>query len=82
MPKKYHLNQAELNWIAQEYNNGRTIEEIAIDTGISKQQVKRCLSEKGLMYLSWYKNAEEDAMLKFLRQKNITTFAQLQNAFL
>ena len=81
MPKKYHLNQAELNWIAQEYNNGRTIEEIAIDTGISKQQVKRCLSEKGLMYLSWYKNAEEDSMLKYLKDIGITSASDLREAF-
>ena len=46
MPKKYHFNQAELNWIVQEYNNGRTI--------------------------------NENAMLEYLKQNNVTTLQELQ----
>lgn len=72
------LSKPEINWFNQEYQNGRTIEEMAIDTGFSKQNVKRALAESGILYLSWYKTEEENEMLKYLRHKNITTLEQLK----
>lgn len=74
------LTKPEINWFEQEYQNGRTIEEMAIDTGFSKQNVKRALAEAGLIYLSWYKTNEEDKILKFLRSKNIITKENLKGA--
>lgn len=74
------LTKPEINWFEKEYQNGRTIEEMAIDTGFSKQNVKRALAEAGLVYLSWYKTTEEDKILKFLRSKNIITKENLKGA--
>lgn len=71
------LTQPEINWFKQEYENGRTLDEISIDTGFSKQNIKRALAEAGLMYLSWYKTNEEDKILKYLRNKDITKLNQL-----
>lgn len=71
------LTQPEINWFKQEYENGRTLDEISIDTGFSKQNIKRALAEAGLMYLSWYKTNEEDKILKYLRGKDITKLNQL-----
>lgn len=74
-----NLKPSEINWIANEKRSGRTIEEIAIDTGMSKQNVKRALAESGDMVLSWYKTKEENLMLEFLRNKGITKLNQLTN---
>lgn len=74
-----NLKPTEINWIANEKRSGRTIEEIAIDTGMSKQNVKRALAESGDMVLSWYKTKEENLMLEFLRNKGITKLNQLTN---
>lgn len=71
------ISTPEINWFASEYNNGRTIEEMSIDTGFSKQNVKRALAEAGIYYLTWYKTKEEDNMLKYLRSKNISNKEQL-----
>lgn len=71
------LTQPEINWFKQEYENGRTLDEISVDTGFSKQNIKRALAEAGLMYLSWYKTNEEDKILKYLRNKDITKLNQL-----
>lgn len=71
------LTQPEINWFKQEYENGRTLDEISVDTGFSKQNIKRALAEAGLMYLSWYKTNEEDKILKYLRGKDITKLNQL-----
>lgn len=72
------LTQPEINWFASEFNNGRTIEEMAIDVGFSKQNVKRALAEAGIYYLTWYKTKQENLLLKHLRNKGITTLNQLQ----
>lgn len=72
------LSKPEINWFKQEHQNGREIEEMAIDTGFSKQNVKRALAEAGVLYLSWYKTDEENQMLKYLRSKRITNLEQLQ----
>lgn len=64
--------------IANEYQNGRTIEEISIDSGIGKNNVKRALCEANLMSLSWYKTQEEDDILLFLDIIGITTLEDLK----
>ena len=64
--------------IANEYQNGRTIEEISIDSGIGKNNVKRALCEANLMSLSWYKTKEEDDILLFLDSIGITTLQDLK----
>ena len=64
--------------IANEYQNGRTIEEISIDSGIGKNNVKRALCEANLMSLSWYKTKEEDDILLLLDIIGITTLEDLK----
>ena len=64
--------------IANEYQNGRTIEEISIDSGIGKNNVKRALCEANLMSLSWYKTQEEDDILFYLDSIGITTLEDLK----
>lgn len=65
--------------IANEYQNGRTIEEISIDSGIGKNNVKRALCEANLMSLSWYKTQEEDNILLYLDSIGITTLQDLKD---
>ena len=65
--------------IANEYQNGRTIEEISIDSGIGKNNVKRSLCEANLMSLSWYKTQEEDDILLYLDSIGITTLQGLKD---
>ena len=81
MPKRNQIDKSAINWFCQEYKNGRTVEEMAVDNGWSKQNVKRALAEGKLMYLSWYKTYEEDNMLKFLKEIGITSTSDLQEAF-
>ena len=72
------IDSLALDWIHNEYQSGRTIEEISIDTGMSKQNIKRALAECGELSLSWYKTVEENAILDYLKAKGITTTDQLQ----
>lgn len=72
------LNQPQIDWIVLNYNQGRTIEELTLDTGRSEATIKRALSEAGVMDLSWHKSAEQHRMLQYLRTKNITNLTQLQ----
>ena len=81
MPKRNQIDKSSIQWFCQEYKNGRTIEEMAVDNGWSKQNVKRALAEGKLMYLSWYKTHEEDSMLKFLKEIGITSARDLREAF-
>ena len=81
MPKRNQIDKSSIQWFCQEYKNGRTVEEMAVDNGWSKQNVKRALAEGQLMYLSWYKTNEENAMLKYLRDIGITNFNDLREAF-
>lgn len=81
MPKRNQIDKSSIQWFCQEYKNGRTVEEMAIDNGWSKQNVKRALAEGQLMYLSWYKTREEDSMLKFLKEIGITSARDLREAF-
>lgn len=71
------LSTSEINWFLNEFTDGRSIAEMAIDTGFSRQNVKRALAEAGIYYLTWYKTKEEDSMLKYLRNKDITTLDNL-----
>lgn len=72
------LTNPELLWIKQEYKSGRTVQEIATDTGISISNIKRALAEAGVLTLSWYKTNEENAMLEYLKQNNVTTLQELK----
>lgn len=81
MPKRNQIDMPAINWFTQQYQAGRTVEEMSIDTGWSKQNVKRALAEGQLMYLSWYKTHEEDNMLKFLKEIGIISARDLQEAF-
>lgn len=72
------LNQSEINWFKDEYLNGRTIDEMAIDTGFSKQNVKRALAEADILNLSWYKTKKENELLMYLRSKDITSLTKLK----
>lgn len=71
------IDPLALNWIHNEFQSGRTIEEISVDTGMSKQNVKRALAECGELSLSWYKTVEENAILAYLKAKGITSTSQL-----
>lgn len=72
------LNQKEINWIANEFQNSRTVQEIAIDTGMSVNNIKRALAEKGLMSLSWYKTADEIQMLNYLKAMGVNNLIDLK----
>ena len=74
------LDSESLDWIQYEYQSGRTIEEISVDTGMSKQNVKRALAEQGELSLSWYKTVEENNMMNYLKSKDITNVKQLISA--
>ena len=81
MPKRNQIDKPAINWFTQRYQAGSTVEEMSIDAGWSKQNVKRALAEGGVMYLSWYKTAEENAMLKYLKDMEVTSFNQLRECF-
>lgn len=72
------LNQQELNWVANEFQNDRTVQEIAIDTGMSVSNVKRALAEKGLLSLSWYKTTDEIQMLNYLKAMGVNNLIDLR----
>ena len=81
MSKRNQIDKPAINWFTQQYQAGRTVEEMSIDAGWSKQNVKRALAEGQLMYLSWYKTHEEDSMLKYLKDIGITSARDLREAF-
>ena len=72
------LTQAEIHWIKQKYEAGNTVQDIVFDTGMSVSNVKRALAEAGVLTLSWYKTNEENAMLEYLKQNNVTTLQELK----
>ena len=72
------LTQAEIQWIKQEYEANSTIQDIVFDTGMSVSNVKRALAEAGVLTLHWYKTNEENAMLEYLKQNNVTTLEELK----
>lgn len=73
------LNQQELNWVANEFQNDRTVQEIAIDTGMSVNNVKRALAEKGLLSLSWYKTTDEIQLLNYLKAMGVNNLIDLRD---
>lgn len=73
------LNRQELNWVANEFQNDRTVQEIAIDTGMSVNNVKRALAEKGLLSLSWYKTTDEIQMLNYLKAMGVNNLIDLRD---
>lgn len=78
MTKRNQITEPAIKWFKQEYQAGRSLEEMAIDTGWSKQNIKRALAEAGVMYLSWYKTTHENELLKFLYSKGITRLDQIE----
>lgn len=72
------LTNPELLWIKQEYEAGRTIQEIATDTSISISNIKRALAESNVIDLDWYKTKDEINMLKYLKSKGISNLQQLE----
>ena len=72
------LTQAEIQWIKQEYETGNTVQDIVFDTGMSVSNVKRALAEASVISLSWYKTNEENDMLEYLKQNNVTTLQELK----
>lgn len=73
------LTTQEINWIASEFKNNRSIFEISVDTGMSVSNVKRALAEAGLLNLNWYKTANEITMLNYLKGMGIYNLEQLRN---
>lgn len=71
------LTPNEVDWINDEFNSGRTYQEIAIDTGMSVQNIKRALAEAGSLSLSWYKTSQEHTILEYLRTNDVQTLEQL-----
>ena len=65
------LDKQALLWIKQEFEAGRTAEEIALDTGYSKPTVKRALAEQGVLNLSWHKSKAQHELLTYLERSNI-----------
>ena len=45
---------------------------------MSVSNVKRALAEGGVLTLSWYKTNEENDMLEYLKQNNVTTLQELK----
>lgn len=72
------LTQTEIQWIKYAYEVGSTVQDIAFDTSMSASNVKRALAEAGVLTLSWYKTNEENAMLEYLKQNNVTTLQELK----
>ncbi len=73
------LTTTEIQWIKYAYEEaGSTVQDIALDTGMSVSNVKRALAEAGVLTLSWYKTNEENDMLEYLKQNNVTTLQELK----
>ena len=72
------LTQAEIQWIKRAYEAGNTVQDIVFDTGMSVSNIKRALAEANVLTLSWYKTNEENAMLEYLKQNNVTTLQELK----
>lgn len=72
------LTPAEIQWIKQEYEAGKTVHDLVFGTGMSVSNVKRALAESGVLTLSWYKTNEENAILEYLKQNNVTTLQELK----
>lgn len=67
----------DIQWVKDEFLEGRTVEEISIDTGKSIKTIKRYLAEAGILNLSWHKTREENNILNYLKAKDINKLTQL-----
>ena len=67
----------DIQWVKDEFQAGRTVEEISLDTGKSIKTIKRYLAEANILNLSWHKTREENNILKYLKGKGITKLTQL-----
>lgn len=76
------LNNEQIQWIVDNFNFGREIEELSLDTGLSQASIKRALSEAGVIDLSWHKSQAQHELLTYLRTKGITSVKHLQGATL
>lgn len=74
------LDTQQINFIANEFKNGKTVSELAVELGMSPQNVKRALAEAGLMRLSWYKTSSENQMLNYLAGMGIHTLKDLRES--
>lgn len=63
--------------VKSEFQSGRTIEEISLDTGKSIKTIKRYLAEAGILNLSWHKTREENNIINYLKDKGITKLNQI-----
>lgn len=59
-------------------NNDTTLEEVALLYGISSTTISRHLAELGYKDLKRHKTDRENAILKYLRTKNILTVEDLK----
>lgn len=73
------VTQQEINWVKNEYQAGRSIDEISIDTGKSIKTIKRYLAEAGVKSYAWHKTKEENLMLIYLKAKGIFYLDDLKN---
>ena len=71
------LDKKAIEWITQEHAAGRTLDEISLDTGLSKPSVKRALSEAGVLELSWHKSDSEHKLLQLLSKNGIKTVSDI-----
>lgn len=71
------LTQKEKEFIANEYHIHQDFSEIAFDTGLTVQAVKRALAEMQVITLSWHKTPIEHALLTLLSQNNIQSVTDL-----
>lgn len=70
------LNAQQIDWISSEFQAGREVDEISIDTGLSVPSIKRALSEAGDIDLAWHKSKEQHKILQYLRSRGITKLSQ------
>lgn len=70
------LNAQQIDWISSEFQAGREVDEISIDTGLSVPSIKRALSEAGDLDLAWHKSKEQHKILQYLRSRGITKLSQ------
>lgn len=74
------ITTQDITWIANQYRQGRSIDELVIDTGLSVKSIKRALAEAGEIYLSWHKTEQENVLLSYLRSKDIYNITDLFQA--
>lgn len=68
----------DAKWIQQQLENGMTYTELAVETGIGIQQLKRILAEHGFLELSWHKTVKEQQILDYLLSINLKDLNKLK----